>query len=85
MTNYRILGKLKRPCFSILAILSIVSSNGDVFSFSLIPGALPMVTATVYCLGWPLKWLIIISYSMLCIWGLYKVSLHIKLFAIAVT
>ncbi|EAT35093.1 AAEL012718-PA [Aedes aegypti] len=35
-------------------------------------GALPMVTATVYCLGWPLKWLIIISYSMLCIWGLYK-------------
>lgn len=35
-------------------------------------GALPMVTATVYCLGWPLKWFIIISYSLLCIWGLYK-------------
>ncbi|XP_058443515.1 progestin and adipoQ receptor family member 4 [Malaya genurostris] len=35
-------------------------------------GALPMVTATVYCLRWPLKWFIILAYSMLCIWGLYK-------------
>ncbi|KAL1395059.1 hypothetical protein pipiens_002928 [Culex pipiens pipiens] len=35
-------------------------------------GALPMVTATVYCLGWPIKWFIIISYSLLCIWGLFK-------------
>lgn len=39
-----------------------------------IAGALPMVTATVYCLNWPLKWLIIISYSLLCIWGLFKVG-----------
>ncbi|XP_052868470.1 progestin and adipoQ receptor family member 4 [Anopheles cruzii] len=35
-------------------------------------GALPMVTATVYCLNTPLKWLLIISYSLLCIWGLFK-------------
>ncbi|XP_062539697.1 progestin and adipoQ receptor family member 4 [Armigeres subalbatus] len=35
-------------------------------------GALPMVTATVFCLSWPLKWLLIISYSLLCIWGLFK-------------
>uniref|UniRef100_A0A182PW43 Progestin and adipoQ receptor family member 4 n=1 Tax=Anopheles epiroticus TaxID=199890 RepID=A0A182PW43_9DIPT len=35
-------------------------------------GALPMVTATVYCLNFPLKWLLIISYSLLCIWGLFK-------------
>uniref|UniRef100_A0A1Q3G1G8 Putative progestin and adipoq receptor family member 4 n=2 Tax=Culex tarsalis TaxID=7177 RepID=A0A1Q3G1G8_CULTA len=35
-------------------------------------GALPMVTATVFCLGWPIKWFIIISYSLLCIWGLFK-------------
>uniref|UniRef100_A0A182TWI7 Uncharacterized protein n=1 Tax=Anopheles melas TaxID=34690 RepID=A0A182TWI7_9DIPT len=31
-----------------------------------------MVTATVYCLNFPLKWLLIISYSLLCIWGLFK-------------
>lgn len=37
-------------------------------------GALPMVTATVHCLNWPLKWLFIIMYSLLSIWGLYKVS-----------
>ncbi|XP_055525535.1 progestin and adipoQ receptor family member 4 [Wyeomyia smithii] len=35
-------------------------------------GAMPMVTATVYCLRWPLKWFLIIAYSLLCIWGLYK-------------
>ncbi|XP_050087415.1 progestin and adipoQ receptor family member 4 [Anopheles aquasalis] len=35
-------------------------------------GALPMVTATVYCWNTPLKWLFIISYSLLCIWGLFK-------------
>lgn len=36
-------------------------------------GALPMVTATVFCINWWLKWFIILSYSVLCLWGLYKV------------
>ena len=38
-----------------------------------ISGALPMVTATVYCLSGPLKWLIILFYCVLCLWGLHKV------------
>lgn len=39
-------------------------------------GALPMVTATVHCLNWPLKWLLIVMYSLMSIWGLYKVSVR---------
>ncbi|XP_055699938.1 progestin and adipoQ receptor family member 4 [Phlebotomus papatasi] len=35
-------------------------------------GALPMVTATVFCLGWKLKWSLILAYCMLSLWGLYK-------------
>ncbi|XP_034250894.1 progestin and adipoQ receptor family member 4 [Thrips palmi] len=35
-------------------------------------GALPMVTATVYCLPWNVRWLIIGSYCLLSLCGLYK-------------
>ncbi|CAO1421552.1 unnamed protein product [Diamesa hyperborea] len=35
-------------------------------------GALPMVTASVFCLCGFFKWLTIISYSVLCLWGLHK-------------
>nr|CAD7424877.1 unnamed protein product [Timema monikensis] len=35
-------------------------------------GALPMVTATVYCLPWVFRWIIIFFYCLLSIWGLYK-------------
>uniref|UniRef100_A0A336M8N6 CSON011273 protein n=1 Tax=Culicoides sonorensis TaxID=179676 RepID=A0A336M8N6_CULSO len=35
-------------------------------------GALPMVTATVFCLNGFMKWFIILSYCVLSIWGLYK-------------
>ncbi|XP_063705571.1 progestin and adipoQ receptor family member 4 [Culicoides brevitarsis] len=35
-------------------------------------GALPMVTATVFCLNGLLKWFIITAYCLLCVWGLYK-------------
>lgn len=64
--------KFKTP-FSILTSTTVLTVLSFFFSLP-VPGALPMVTATVYCLGWPLKWFIIISYSLLCIWGLYKVS-----------
>lgn len=36
-------------------------------------GALPFVTATAFCLNRFIKWFIILSYSILCLWGLYKV------------
>ncbi|XP_039232278.1 progestin and adipoQ receptor family member 4 isoform X2 [Drosophila yakuba] len=35
-------------------------------------GALPLVTATTLCFPPVLKWLIIISYCVLSLWGLYK-------------
>ncbi|KAK3924552.1 Progestin and adipoQ receptor family member 4 [Frankliniella fusca] len=35
-------------------------------------GALPMVTATVYCLPWNVRWLVISSYCLLSLCGLYK-------------
>ncbi|XP_053947097.1 uncharacterized protein LOC128855895 [Anastrepha ludens] len=35
-------------------------------------GALPLVTATTFCLSPKWKWLIIISYCLLSFWGLYK-------------
>ncbi|KAJ9584374.1 hypothetical protein L9F63_021285, partial [Diploptera punctata] len=35
-------------------------------------GALPMVYASVFCLPWACRWLILSSYCLLSIWGLYK-------------
>lgn len=35
-------------------------------------GAMPMVTATVFCLPWPIRWACISAYSVLSLWGLYK-------------
>ncbi|XP_055381472.1 uncharacterized protein LOC129612052 [Condylostylus longicornis] len=35
-------------------------------------GALPMVTASVYCFGSKMKWFMIIGYCILSLWGLYK-------------
>lgn len=44
------------------------------FNLSSPSGALPFVTASVFCFSGFIKWLIIISYSILCLWGLHKVS-----------
>ncbi|XP_069700169.1 progestin and adipoQ receptor family member 4 isoform X2 [Periplaneta americana] len=35
-------------------------------------GALPMVYASVFCLPWACRWLILSSYCLLSMWGLYK-------------
>ncbi|XP_037952241.1 flocculation protein FLO11 isoform X2 [Teleopsis dalmanni] len=35
-------------------------------------GALPLVTAATYCFSYKWKWLIITSYCLLSLWGLYK-------------
>lgn len=35
---------------------------------------MPMVTATVFCLPWPIRWACISAYSVLSLWGLYKVE-----------
>ncbi|XP_018784574.1 PREDICTED: uncharacterized protein LOC108966257 isoform X4 [Bactrocera latifrons] len=37
-------------------------------------GALPLVTATTFCFSPFWKWFIILSYCLLSLWGLYKVS-----------
>lgn len=65
-----------------LANLAFLTLINDVFSvsvcskanlfFCLFSGALPFVTASVFCFNSYLKWLTIISYSILCIWGLHK-------------
>lgn len=38
-----------------------------------------MVTATTYCLPKIVRWLFITSYSLLSLWGLYKVRLKSEL------
>ena len=44
-------------------------------------GALPMVYASVFCLSWAYRWLILSSYCLLSMWGLYKVIMNLlKLF-----
>lgn len=44
-------------------------------------GALPMVYASVFCLSWACRWLILSSYCLLSMWGLYKVIITpLKLF-----
>ena len=44
-------------------------------------GALPMVYASVFCLSWACRWLILSSYCLLSMWGLYKVITNLlKLF-----
>lgn len=40
--------------------------------FSLFPGALPFVIASVFCMNGFIKWLTIISYCIFCIFGLQK-------------
>lgn len=46
--------------------------NNSKEPFSLPPGALPFVTASVFCSSGYLKWLTIVSYCILCLWGLQK-------------
>lgn len=40
-------------------------------------GALPMVYASVFCLSWACRWLILSSYCLLSMWGLYKVIINL--------
>ncbi|XP_017776887.1 PREDICTED: progestin and adipoQ receptor family member 4 [Nicrophorus vespilloides] len=35
-------------------------------------GAIPMVTATTYCLPGVIKWIFLIAYCLLSVWGFYK-------------
>lgn len=49
--------------------------TSSTLSLSFLSGALPLVTATTLCFPPVLKWLIIVSYCLLSLWGLYKVSL----------
>lgn len=58
--------KIERKCWKKRKYFS----NNFILNIS---GAIPMVTATVFCLNWTFKWFSIISYSMLCLWGLHKV------------
>lgn len=54
---------------------SFMSFHGNVFSFSIfifMTGALPFVTASLFCFSGFIKWLTIISYCILCLFGLHK-------------
>lgn len=55
-----------------IALLSLFSKHFFRFFLCFFSGALPFVTASVFCLGGFLKWLTIISYCILCLWGLQK-------------
>jgi hypothetical protein len=52
--------------------LPLSQKKAKISLFFFISGALPFVTASVFCLGGFIKWLTIISYCILCLWGLHK-------------
>lgn len=60
--------------FSYFNILKLLNFDVCIYKNFFIAGAMPMVTATTFCLPKIVRWTSVVSYCLLSLWGLYKVS-----------
>lgn len=69
------IGNFRSSCPNVVKYLFLSVFFQISYSFNMtfiVSGALPFVTASVFCWSGIIKWLTIISYSCLCLWGLHK-------------